>query len=800
MRLRFRTKLTVFIGVILVAVQVIDFVSVYTSTRKNALDQGRGQLTFAHNILNRQIDELTAQLAEGARVVTLDFGFREAIAVGDAATQRSVILNLKDRIAADRVILISLEEDIIVDTARATQGEGLFPFPAMLEAAEEDGRAAAIASLDDTLYRFVIVPVLAPRAIAWIGIGLEINDSLATRLQSQAPIPLDLSFTNTLNGTPTLAATTLDMARRSAFTTAFDDLSRSTKPSFVDMGDETYIALAAPVDNGHEKSNVSVFLQYSVQDVLSSTYPLLLSLVALLVGGLGLALVGGFIMARGVSRPLNILVAAADRVGKGDYQTAIDIKGDDEFGALSGTFNGMMQGIREREEQISYQARHDAVTGLLNRAAFVEALADRLETGTGHHDIAVAVVGVERLQEINSTLGYDTGDSLIKALSQRLSGAIDASDVAARLEGDKFGLMFDGRTSTDSNAIIALVDAAFDEQVSINDFLLAADLTLGVTFHSGQSGHSDRAGDAEALIHQAEVAEFKATGGGRDAYVFDPETDEVNPDELFMITEMRRGIAEDQFMVFYQPKIDLGSEKIFAVEALIRWRHPERDMISPALFIPLAERTGDVSLITQWVLSRALRDAADLSTRGQNIKVAINLSTLDLANRDLPRQIGDALDAAGLQPETLILEITESGLMSDPAAARTLLTELSEMGMALSIDDYGTGYSSLAYLKDLPVAELKIDQAFVLNLATNNEDAMIVRSTIDLGHNLGLKVTAEGIEDEISFRQLQEMGCDVGQGYYMARPMPFDELLQFLNESPWAGTHGAGKNGTQTGG
>jgi EAL domain-containing protein (putative c-di-GMP-specific phosphodiesterase class I) len=223
-------------------------------------------------------------------------------------------------------------------------------------------------------------------------------------------------------------------------------------------------------------------------------------------------------------------------------------------------------------------------------------------------------------------------------------------------------------------------------------------------------------------------------------------------------------------------------------------------MISPALFIPLAERTGDVSLITQWVLSRALRDAADLSTRGQNIKVAINLSTLDLANRDLPRQIGDALDAAGLQPETLILEITESGLMSDPAAARTLLTELSEMGMALSIDDYGTGYSSLAYLKDLPVAELKIDQAFVLNLATNNEDAMIVRSTIDLGHNLGLKVTAEGIEDEISFRQLQEMGCDVGQGYYMARPMPFDELLQFLNESPWAGTHGAGKNGTQTGG
>ncbi|MBT5812249.1 MAG: EAL domain-containing protein, partial [Rhodospirillaceae bacterium] len=660
MRLQFRTKLTIFIGVILVAVQVIDFISVYTSTRQNALDQGRDQLTFALNSLNRQLIDLTTQLAKGAQVVTLDFSFREAIAVGDAATQRSVILNLKDRISADRVMLISLEEDIIVDTARAEQVEGLFPFPAMLEAAEEDGRAAAIASLDDTLYRFVIVPVLAPQPIAWIGIALEINDSLATRLQSQAPIPLDLSFTTTLNGTPNLAATTLDTAKRRAFTAAFNELSRAAKPSFADMGDETYIVLTAPVDNGHDQSNVSVFLQYSVQDVLSRTYPLLLSLVALLVGGLGLALVGGFIMARGVSRPLNQLVAAADRVGKGDYQTAIDLDGNDEFSALSGTFNGMMQGIREREEQISYQARHDAVTGLINRTAFVEALAERLGTGTENHDIAVAVVGVERLQEINSTLGYDTGDGLIVALSKRLSDAIDTDDVVARLEGDKFGLMFDERTRVDSDAIIALVDAAFEEPVSIRDFVLATDLTLGVTFHSG------RAVDAETMIHQAEVAEFKATGSGRDAYVFDPEADEVNPDELFMITEMRRGIAEDQFMVFYQPKIDLENEKIFAVEALIRWRHPERDMISPALFIPLAERTGDVSLITQWVLSRALRDAADLSARGQNIKVAINLSTLDLANRDLPRQIGAALDAAGLPPDALILEITESGLMSDP--------------------------------------------------------------------------------------------------------------------------------------
>lgn len=462
MRLRFRTKLALLIGAILVAIQVVDFISVYTSTRQNALNQGRDQLTFALNSLNRQLDDLTTQLAKGAQVVTLDFSFREAIAVDDVATQRSVILNLQDRISADRVILISLEEDIVVDTERSNLGERLFPFPAMLEAAEEDGRAAAIVSIDETLYRFVIVPILAPQPIAWIGIGLEINDALATRLRKMAPIPLEISFASRSNGMPNLAATTHINAKRLAFTDAIDDLSKVVAPSFADMGDETYIVVASPIKTADENSNVTVFLQYSVQDVLSQTYPLLLSLIALLVGGLVLALVGGFIMARGVSRPLNELVAAANRVGKGDYQTAIDLKGNDEFGALSGTFNSMMQGIREREEQISYQARHDTVTGFLNRTAFVEALEKRLETGMENRNIAVAVVGVERLQEINSTLGYDTGDSLIVALSKRLSDVIDPGDVVARLEGDKFGLIFDGRTRTDSNAILALVDAACD--------------------------------------------------------------------------------------------------------------------------------------------------------------------------------------------------------------------------------------------------------------------------------------------------------------------------------------------------
>lgn len=777
MRLTFRTKLTIFIGAILVAIQLVNTVSVYTSTRQSALEQGRGQLTFARSILNRQLDELTTQLAEGAGVVTLDFGFREAIAVGDAATQRSVILNLKDRIAADRVMLISLDDKIVFDTVSNTISQQ-FPFIEMLETADEEGRAIAIASMDDRLYQLVIVPVLAPEAIAWIGIGLEINDGLADRLRLQAPIPMDISFAFRSGDAWRLAASTLSDDDSRALAETAGKFAKAKDPDLVDLGETTYILLSSPVETINADSSAAVFLQYSAQDAISRTYPLLISMTVLLFGGLIFALVGGYILARGVSRPLGQLVDVAERIGKGDYRESIDLKGNDEFGRLSATFNDMMQGIREREEKISYQARYDSLTGILNRTEFVKKLDERFTLNATPVSAAVIVLGVERLPETNSTLGYETGDRLIKEISRRIAETIGPNDLLARLGGDTFGLTFDGYGKNDAETIVTILMSAFEEPVPIRDFVLAADLKFGLTF---QDSTND---DAELLIHRAEIAEFKTHGSGRDWHVFDPDTDEVNPEQLLLITEMRRALVEHQFEMFYQPKINLKSEKVFAVEALIRWRHPERGMISPARFIPLAERTGDVRQITQWALAQALKDAAGLRKIGHEIQVAINLSAVDLGNRELPDQVSEALSAAELPSSALILEITESSLMSEPEVARNSLAVLDKMGIALSIDDYGTGYSSLAYLKDLPVSELKIDQAFVRDMATNSEDELIVRSTVDLGHNLGLKVTAEGIEDEESYARLQRMGCDVGQGYFIAKPMPLHDLHQFLQQVP----------------
>jgi GGDEF domain-containing protein len=449
MRLKFRTKLTIFIGAILVAIQVVNSVSVYTSSRKIAIEQGRKQVGFAGNILNRQIDDLTAQLADGARAVTLDYSFRVAIALGDTPTQRSVILNLEDRINADRVILISLEDDVIFDTGRRGFQEARFPFPAMLLEAEEEGRAVAIATIDETLYRLVIVPVLAPEPIAWIAIGLEINDALAQRLRLRAPIPLDVSFAFRSENKWRLAATSLNDVDRVLLGGALERVAEATSPEFEDLADTAYIVFAAPIKSGDEYADVALLLQYSVQEAISRTYPLLISMSALLFGGLGLALLGGLMLARGVSRPLGELVNVAERIGKGDYDNQIDLKGNDEFSALSATFNDMMTSIREREEQISYQARYDSLTGLLNRREFVRNLVEWID-GRSDETCAVIVIGVVRLAETNSTLGYEAGDSMIKEISRRLSVAIGKDDILGRLGGDTFGMLVDGASRAET--------------------------------------------------------------------------------------------------------------------------------------------------------------------------------------------------------------------------------------------------------------------------------------------------------------------------------------------------------------
>lgn len=781
---KYRTKLTFFVSVILGAVLLISIFIVANSTRDSALERGFSQIRFASDKLNKNIDLMTTQLTDGARVVALDFSHRREIALGDVPTKRSVILNLKDRIKADRVMLLSMDANIVVDTEHPNDEIVHFPYPELLAVAEDRDQAETIATLDSILYRLSVVPVRAPEPIAWIVVGLAINDPLAKRLQDLAPIPLNLTFVvqpeTKIAGWNFHATTLTDKETAKDVYIGIEELAALKAPSVKKLGNSENIVFASPIDKADTGGRVFMLLQYSVADAFREANQLRDKLLLLLGMSLLLAMAGAYFMARGVTRPLNVLVEAVGRVGRGNYAVPIELKGNDEFGALSSTFNDMMQGIQEREAKIAFQARYDALTSLPNRSEFIRRLEKRLANWTDGQQVSVIVVEVERLAETNSMLGYEIGDGLIREIAHRLLGAIQEPNQLSRLESDKFAVMFSADRKHEVSRSVGDLQTLFAAPVELNGIQLAADLNYGIAMQEAPGG------DAEQLVHQAEIAGFKARGGTTGFYIFDHAVDDVNPDQLLLIAELRQAIRDGQFTLHYQPKINLKTRKVFAVEALIRWMHPVRGRVPPDSFIPLAEQTGDVREISNWVLAQATKDGAELMRNGHDIQVAINLSALDLGNRELPGRVAALLQETGLPKDNLILEITESGLMSEPALARALLTELDDMGITLSVDDYGTGYSSLAYLKELPVSELKIDQAFVRHLASNPEDALIVRSTVDLGHNLGMKVTAEGVEDEESFEMLQDMGCDVGQGYYMARPIPLEDLQQFLLRSPWS--------------
>lgn len=786
MKLTFRTKLILFIAALLCAVQIVDLASIFSSTRDLAFEQARKQLSTATEVFHRQFEDRTTQLVQRVQVLTLDFGFRETVAVGDVETQRSAILNLGQRVGADRLMLVSLDDEIIIDTAESNLEQQNFPFSHLIDKADQEGIAADIVALDGRIYRVVMVPVLAPLPIAWIGIGIEINDVLANKLAEFAALPLQLSFTYRDNAKPRIIGSNATSETRAFLMDASEKpWMDSVAANIVTVGEELFAIVGTPLLR-ESTARVVAVLQYSVQDAIDQTQPLLVSIVILLVLGLGVALIGGIFIARGVSRPLSELVSGISRVSQGDYARKIAFSAENEFGELANTFNDMMDGIRDREAKITYQATFDDLTGLPNRAEFSRRVQQAITGVSEGQTVTVIVAGLGRLEEVRETLGYSMGDRFVQQLSARFCTALATSlpgeSVVSRVDGDSIGLLYTGSDQQNCLQLLESIVQAQREPVSLGDFVLATDLRYGVAFR-GQHGDT-----AEALIRRAEIAMHKAASAGASSYVFSAETDEPDPERLLLIGELREAITKGQLELFYQPKLDARTGRTIGAEGLSRWRHPERGLVSPGIFIPLAEQTGDIRLITEWSVNQAIDDVARWHAAGYELKVSVNLTVYDLTDRVLLETLKAALARTEVAPKSIILEITESGIMSDPDMAISVLHELAAMGFGLSIDDYGTGYSSMSYLKSLPVTELKIDQSFVKDIAIDSKDEVIVSSTRELAHSLGLSVTAEGVEDVESYDVLKRLGCDVVQGYFFSRPVPREEFEAFLEASQWGAT------------
>ena len=496
------------------------------------------------------------------------------------------------------------------------------------------------------------------------------------------------------------------------------------------------------------------------------------------------ALLSLMLLKRAVISPLSRLTEQLNKVKHDKIHLAdeLAIEGNLEVRSLATGFNEMSKELHTLYNTLEEMAYTDALTGLPNRTLFYDRL-EQLALINLREDrpFAVFMMDLDRFKLVNDTLGHHVGDELLKVVSTRIKASlVRKSDTIARLGGDEFAAILPQIKDADSAITVAKrISQSLDQPVLVDGRSLNIGISIGMVVcpYHGKDGNE--------LIQRADVAMYHAKKNQQAYAWYESEFDTHNIDQLTLDSELKQAIENGELELHYQPKIDIQTQRIKSVEALVRWIHPEQGFIPPDRFIPVAEQSGLIHPLTRWVLHTALQQTSYWHQNHALLSVAVNLSALSLRDSTLESMVKYALENVDVSPEHLTLELTESAIMSDPQRALDTLTNLDQMGISISVDDFGTGYSSLAYLKRLPVDELKIDRSFVMDMDNDANDEAIVRSTIDLAHNMGLKVIAEGIETQQSWEKLTEMGCDMGQGYYMCRPLKTDDLDEWLRTSPW---------------
>ena len=497
-------------------------------------------------------------------------------------------------------------------------------------------------------------------------------------------------------------------------------------------------------------------------------------LAIITVAGVLLFAVGTGLVAKRLTTPLRSLLAATQRLSRGDYDVPLAHTGrTDEIGNLARSFDRMRVDIGAQQAEIRRLAYWDRLTGLPNRERFREAVVQAIaERATPQQPLTVLTLDLDRFKHVNDVLGFAFGDRLLQAVAQRLGQQVRSpGDMVARLGGNEFAILLCRADAAAAQDAAQRINRSFEEPLAFDD--QTVDLSAGIGFACWPGD----AQDADTLLSRSEIAMYAAKRQLSGALRYHSALDLASAQTLSLLTELRRALDNDELRLYLQPKVALHGQGGLAAEALVRWQHPQRGLVPPVDFIPFAEQTGFVRQLTLWMVEEVARLLADPRTRGLPLRISVNLSTRDLLDPELGHRLAGILARHGVLASAFCLEITESAIMDDPQRAEAMLNQLSLQGFKLSIDDFGTGYSSLAYLKRLPVDELKIDKSFVMGMAAGEDDAMIVRSTIDLAHNLGLTVVAEGVESAAILERLRALACDEAQGYHIARPLPVGDFL-----------------------
>ena len=779
--------ITLFIALILI-VQLVGYFFIREAIDSNARLAIQADLKVSERIFGRLLDQNAQKLILGANVLAKDYGFRQAMGTQDNETIKSMLINHGDRIGASFSMLIDVDRKITASTSTALAANFQQSILPLLVQAEQIGSASSTAIVEGRPYQLVMVPIKAPITISWVVMAVPIDKGIAADMRQLSSLQVSI-LTSVENGPWQSDISTLPANEIKALAAQVPRAHAKDAPNFdFHIGPEEYSARILQL--AHDTTNTAiVVLQLSVNQAVEPYRNLQFKLLVLSIFGVIFTSVLSVVTAKRITEPLRQLADTAKRLGSGDYNVDITVKRKDEIGDLSTTFLSMRDDIAQREQAIAKLAYWDPLTNLPNRALFILRLNQAIESAERQgRSCFVLMMDLDRFKHVNDVMGHRFGDLILKELASRLSNDLGIDkEKLARLGGDEFVILMPNADLLSAQNLATRILLAMEKPISLED--QTVDIGAGI----GIAGYPEHAADAELLLSHAEVAMYtaKRTNGGAVTYAAD--IDKSSEYGLSLLSELRDALEQNAFRLYVQPKVDIKSGLVVAVEALIRWEHPSKGLIFPDKFIPFAEKTGFIRLLTRWVINEAAYICSKWLENGKAIKMSLNLSTRDLLDQDLPEKFAEILLRHSLPPHSFILEITESAMMDDPIRAQQTLEKLHSMGVQLSIDDFGTGYSSLAYLKHLPVDELKIDKSFVLNMESDAGDEKIVKSTIDLGHNMGLRVVAEGVESMIAMRMLKEMGCDQAQGFYISRPIPasnfiawrqsWESLNQELNKS-----------------
>ncbi|AIS15889.1 DeoR faimly transcriptional regulator [Pseudomonas rhizosphaerae] len=747
--------LSVVVGALTIAVKV--------ATNDAVRAQAREQLQVGTRVFERLLDVRGRRLRDGVQLLAADFGFRDAVSSGDSATIRSALQNQGARIGATDMFVLGMDGRVLASTVDKVPTGSLFRYDTALREVRRTSQSMLFVPLQGLPHLLVEAPVLAPLPIARVVMGFSMDVTLAQELHSLTNLQVSFLTTEAGNVGELVSTQPAELAGSIAQWMIVNE-SAAQRISLSEHDERTYLSqpLLLASSGGAEGGRVMALLQSPLDEAMRAFVALDRNILGIAFAALLASLVGALLLARSVSLPLQSLARAAGRIGHGDYQTDLPLDRTDELGVLAQAIGRMQGGIAEREQQLAHNALHDALTGLPNRTLAMERLGSAI---AAERPIALLYIGIDNLRELSESGGPTFVDKLLQQVAQTLLELVRPGDTVAHLITDEFLLLLE---NLDSDSAVAVADKL--QQVLLQPHRFGGH-DVAIDCRIGIAAFPTDGLSAEELLARSAIAMKDAADMPGRLQVYQHGRDLAHQRQVRLIRDLRRAAANNELSLHYQPKLDLRDKQVRQAEALLRWQHPQLGNVSPGEFIELAERTGSIQTLTRWVIEEGIRQLSEWNALGLVVQLSLNISADDLLGADLHERVLRLLDLHDVPAEQLIFEITESAIMREPEKALKVLHSLRACGISLSVDDFGTGYSSLAHLKRLPVQELKIDQSFVRNLDETSEDAVIVRSTIEMSHNLGLKVVAEGVEYEHSLRLLERWNCDTAQGYLISRPL-----------------------------